>query len=117
MILSMPELVPFRVVESRDPDGTLRIALIRELDLAVASQLGLRLDQLVGEGTRVRIDLAQLEFIDSTGITALLLAVRNGCDDGVPLVEINSELPDAVQKVIDLRGVGPALWPANGSPR
>jgi anti-anti-sigma factor len=65
------------------------MALVGAFDLAVADRLSARLDQLAADRTRVRIDLGRVQFIDSSGIRALVLAVRNGRQDGVALVEIN----------------------------
>jgi anti-anti-sigma factor len=53
--------------ERFNDDGALRLALGGELDLAVIDTLHERLVALKRENCRVRIDLAQLEFIDSTG--------------------------------------------------
>src|SRR5581483_12016961 len=46
------------LVESCDADGILRIAMVGELDLAVAVQLSSRLDQLMRDGTPARLDLS-----------------------------------------------------------
>ncbi len=57
-----------------------------ELDLAVADQLSARFEQLSGDGIPVRLDLCRLNFIDRSGIRALLKAVRGGCRNGVDLL-------------------------------
>ena len=111
----MSALVPFRVVESRDPDGVLRIALIGELDLAVADRLSARLEQLTSDGTPVRLDLSRLEFIDGSGIRTLLQAMHDGSRNSERLVEVDRTIGDHVQAVIDLTGVAPTLWPTGAS--
>lgn len=110
----MSELIPFQAMESRDTDGTVRMTLVGELDLAVANRLSARLEQLSRDRTRVRLDLSRLEFIDSTGIRTLVCATQNGCYDGGPLVEVDRDMPRVVRKVIDLIGVAPLLWPERG---
>lgn len=82
----MSELVPFQVIESHDADGCVRLALVGELDLAVADHLSARFDQLSKDAIRVRVDLSRLEFIDSSGIRTLVHAAQNGCYGGRPLV-------------------------------
>ena len=48
-----------------------------ELDVATAPLLQDLLDQLVAEGARrVSVDLAETSFVDSTGLGALLAALR-----------------------------------------
>ena len=113
----MSALVPFRAGESRDIDGVLRVALIGELDLAVADQLSARLEQLSSDRIPVRLDLSQLEFIDSSGIRTLLKAMQGGCRNGDRLVEVDRMLGHQVQTVIDLAGVAPILWPTSQSVR
>jgi anti-anti-sigma factor len=117
MMTSVSGLVPFRVVESRDPDGVLRIALIGELDLAVADQLSVRLEQLSGDGIPVRVDLSRLAFIDSSGIRTLLKAMQDGRRNGSRLVEVDRMIGHQVQTVVEIAGVAPILWPTNESVR
>jgi anti-anti-sigma factor len=109
----LSKLAPFRVVEGRDTDGVLRIALIGELDLAVADQLSARLEQLSRDGVPARLDLSRLEFMDSSGIRTLLKAMLDGSRDGDRLVEVDRMLGHQVQTVIDLAGVAPILWPTS----
>jgi len=109
------ENVPLRVLESRDPDGALRVALEGELDLAVADRLAVRLEQLRRDWIPVRLDLSRLEFTDSSGIRVLVEATKNGSEDGRRLLEICPEVTPGVLKVIDLVGVGPVLRPAPDS--
>jgi anti-anti-sigma factor len=112
--------VPFRVVESRDPDGRLRIALTGELDLAVADRFSARLAQLSSDRVDVRLDLSGLVFVDSSGIRAMIEAVQRGRQYGdqlvLVLVEAIPEVTRTVLATLDLVGVGPVLWPTNDSP-
>ncbi|HMC37782.1 MAG TPA: STAS domain-containing protein [Actinomycetota bacterium] len=66
----------FRV--ERDFDGC-RYRLIGELDLAVSEELLTVLSPSMEAGGDIRLDVAQLEFIDSSGLRALLkLCARLG---------------------------------------
>ena len=101
----------FRVDESHDRDGVARLELVGELDLAVGEQLLTRLRPLLARGTRVRIDLSRLEFIDSRGMYALIRAVVLGRQAGQQLVEIDRKLSANVRDTLELAGVARMLWP------
>ncbi|MGH2882920.1 MAG: STAS domain-containing protein, partial [Solirubrobacteraceae bacterium] len=105
--------VPFRIEDSVDSDGMLRLRLIGELDLAAAGGLSVRLERLIDDGGAVRLDLAGLDFIDSTGIHTLVRAVEAGRAGGGELFEVDRKLSDQVQRVVDLVGVGQYFWPAD----
>jgi anti-sigma B factor antagonist len=101
-------------VETRDPDGVLRLRPVGELDLAVAEDFAARLAEVVRDRLQVRLDLAQLEFIDSTGIAALLRGLRDGCVDGCRLIEVERDVAPQVRRLIDLVGIARVLWPEDG---
>ena len=100
----------FRMKEIRDGNGGCCLALIGELDLAVADQFSARLRDLAGDGVVVRLDLAGLEFIDSSGIRELLAAISAARRDGRRL-EIGSDLTSQVRRLFELVGAGPYVWP------
>lgn len=64
-------LVVHHVVE---PDS-IRLALHGELDLSNAKTLELSLAEAFASGKKVVIDLGELEFLDSTGISLLVMAL------------------------------------------
>jgi anti-anti-sigma factor len=105
------------VLESRDEDGVLRIALQGQLDLVRADELSLHMRQLRRERRRVRLDLSGLDFIDSSGIRMLVVAVRDGRWQGDRLLEVTPEVRPNVQRVIEMLGLGPFLWPMSRSTR
>jgi anti-sigma B factor antagonist len=97
----------FRVEVRRD-DGAAVIAVSGELDLASGPELEAELDQLRGPDTRlVVIDLRQLAFMDSTGLSILVRAHQRlageGCEVG--LVKGSQQ----VQRLLDLTGVAERL--------
>ena len=100
----------FHIEQSTDASGTIRLQLHGELDLAVAPALTARLAELKAAHARVRLDLSQLEFMDSTGLGTVLTAVLDARRDGW-LLEIEPALARAVQRIIEVSGVSPYLWP------
>lgn len=106
-------LPQFSIKERRDGDGVLRLTVRGELDLTVAAQLEERLGGLRREGTRVRLDLSELEFIDSSGIRVVTLAALDARRDGWDL-EVVRELPPTVRRPFELLGMQAALWPDGG---
>jgi anti-anti-sigma factor len=66
------------VVQQTSEGERLRIALQGEMDLANAESAASILSAALDSGKRVLVDLAKLEFLDSTGIALLVEAMRNG---------------------------------------
>ncbi len=89
-------------------DGRLEYALSGDLDLASADALAERL-VLLAELTPgdVYVDLADLEFLGSTGIRALLTVHADLAADGRRLVLRNT--PDMPLRALDLTGVSETL--------
>ena len=66
------EIPAFDLVASRT-DGATLIRVIGELDLSTAPRLREMLVELAGNGTvDVTLDLAEMSFIDSTGVSVLV---------------------------------------------
>ncbi|HKR98734.1 MAG TPA: STAS domain-containing protein [Candidatus Dormibacteraeota bacterium] len=101
----------FEMHWDHDADGVLRLSLIGELDLAAAPALQERLRSLKDEGAAVRLDLSRLEFADSSGLRTLISSAEAAQRDGWQLEVDRSVLPQ-VQRVIDLIGASPYLWPS-----
>lgn len=78
-----------------------RIALTGEMDLANVESAASTLREALGGGREVLVDLAKLEFIDSTGVAMLVVAMREG---GERLSFLPSE-HDAVSRVLSLTGL------------
>jgi anti-anti-sigma factor len=86
------------------------LSLVGELDLAATSGLELRLHSLKDERVAVRLDLSRLEFADSSGLHVLIRSAETAHRDGWRLELDRTVLPQ-VQRVIDLVGAAPYLWP------
>ena len=105
--LSMLELS-----ERQDADGAVRLTLIGELDLSVTDRLRGRLDQLGRSQQRVRLDLSQLDFIDCSGLRAILNALADARGKQRAL-EVDRRVSPNVSRVISLVHIASDLWPAD----
>ena len=61
-------------LSSREGDGRAVVVLRGELDIAEAASVAAALKAVAARGRELIVDLAGLEFIDCSGLTALLLA-------------------------------------------
>lgn len=89
------------VVQQTTEGDRLRITLQGELDLANAECAASVLSEALRSGKRVVVDLAKLEFLDSTGIALLVEAIGDG---GERLSFLPSESA-AVQRLLSLTGL------------
>jgi anti-sigma B factor antagonist len=95
-------------VEQRDERGATLLAVSGELDLAASPTLEDRLDQVFG-GTvsQLVIDLRQLEFIDSTGLSVLVKAHQRAEDAGCRFGLVNGG--SQVRRLLSLTGIAERL--------
>jgi anti-sigma B factor antagonist len=103
----------FEIRESVDGDGAVRVTLIGELDIAVADAVEQRLRQYREDGRPARLDLSQLDFIDSSGVQAVVLGLRRARRDGHAL-EVDRHVSPSVERLIEMMGIGAQLWPGAG---
>jgi anti-anti-sigma factor len=106
----MSDVTGFDIEESTDANGVVHVQLIGELDLAVVETLAARLQDLKAQQSVVQLDLSELSFMDSTGLGAVLTALLEARRDGWQL-EVSPSLRGPVQRIIDIAGAGPYLWP------
>ena len=104
----------FEIREGADADGVVRLALIGELDIAVADRVEERFRQLLKEGGHVRLDLSELEFIDSSGVRAIVLGVKHARQSGSEL-EVDRRISPTVERMIEIMGIGSHLWPGDST--
>jgi anti-anti-sigma factor len=105
-----PDIVPpkFELV-AREEGGSLAVALLGELDMAATFKLEAELERLFArhEFRRLVFDLADLKFVDSAGLGALL-AIRDRTQDlGIEFILANPS--DPVQRILALSGTGDVL--------
>lgn len=80
------------------------VRLTGELDVATAPQLSGELLGLIERGIRsVTVDLAKLEFIDSTGLSVLVSSLKRLRENGGDLT-VRSPSPSA-KKVFEITGL------------
>jgi anti-anti-sigma factor len=101
-----PPPTEFAVAE-REDGGTLTLRPAGELDIATAPRLEQALMDGRTPGDRVVLDLADLEFIDSTGLRVLIRAVEAARRGGWELSLRPG--PPAVHRVFEIAGVLDAL--------
>ena len=86
-----------------DELGTV-VAATGEVDVSCASELRDAIDAaLAGEATSLIIDLAEVPYIDSTGIGVLVGAAHRGADAGKAVRVANPQRN--VRRVLDMLGV------------
>jgi anti-sigma B factor antagonist len=85
-------------------DGAAMVCLAGELDIATAPRLRQELLWLVNSGVRaVTVDLARLTFIDSSGLSVLVMAMKRFREAGGDL-ELRSPNP-ATQHIFEVTGL------------
>jgi len=108
--------IVFHMHQDYDADGVLRLSLIGELDIAATPGLQERLRSLNEEGATVRLDLSRLRFADSSGLLTLISSAEAAQRDGWKL-EVDRRVLPHVQRVIELVGASPYLWPSGDTGR
>ena len=82
-------------------DGRVRVVVASEFDLAVEEPfVALVAEQLAASDGRLLVDLGAVEFIDSSGVRALL-RVHLDHPDRVELVDV----PEPVRRVLTIAGL------------
>jgi anti-sigma B factor antagonist len=97
----------FAVEEDREPDGVVTLRPAGELDIATADRLERALLEGRRDGDRVVLDLGALEFMDSTGLRAIVHAVE-AARRGRWELRLR-EGPPAIRRVFEIAGVLGAL--------
>jgi anti-sigma B factor antagonist len=93
-------------------EGVTVLEVIGEVDLSNADQLrDAAIAALTPFGGTLRIDLAEVTFIDSTGLGALI-AVYNYAGDQHRVLIQNPRRN--VQRILEITGLGEVLWPRPG---
>lgn len=96
----MQDDVSLQIEETRE-DAWIRLALRGELDIATARRLRARVRQLKETGSHVRLDLSQLQFIDSSGAHVLAEALVESRDNHWRF-EVEPRTSHQVRRFIDL---------------
>ncbi|MBV1851242.1 STAS domain-containing protein [Catellatospora tritici] len=97
-------LFSVRTVDSADL-RTVKVA--GECDMSASDELTAVLVDAVASFRRVEVDLAAVEFLDSTGINALVTAYHRACANGSTIYV--TQAVGMVATVLDLTGVAQLL--------
>jgi anti-sigma B factor antagonist len=97
-------MVPGLKVESKEDGETYVLALAGELSLAEAEDLERRLEEAMSNGpSTVVVDLAGVEFIDSTGLSVLVRAQQQASERSITLGVVNP--PPQATRLLSLTGL------------
>lgn len=107
------EYTLFEMRQDQAADGEVRLSLLGELDLVGVERFEARLHDLRATGAAVRLDLSRLEFIDSSGLRALITGTQAARRERWRL-EFDRRLLPPVERVIELIGASRYLWPSGG---
>ena len=95
-------------VEVQSKDQATVIAVSGELDLASSPALQEELDRVsASDATLLIIDLRELDFMDSTGLSVLVRAHQRAEEQGRRLAMVKG--PQQVQRLLSLTGVADRL--------
>jgi anti-sigma B factor antagonist len=90
-------------IDRRQEAGVAVIDVDGDLDMATVDRVGAALGDALDAGTPLVVDLADVTFIDSTGMRAMIEARRRSRELGVPMVCV---CPDraAVWRLLEMTG-------------
>jgi anti-anti-sigma factor len=100
-------------VTSEIRDGTRVIGVRGELDLSTHEQLRKALSKATKGDEAIVMDLSECEFMDSTGVRAILIGMRDAGDQG--RFAIAGPTPQ-VQRILEMTGLGKAVAVHAGLP-
>ena len=99
-------------VDVRNEGAASVLALSGELDLSSSPQLEQELDRALQEGTsQLIVDLRELEFMDSTGLSVLVKAHQRVQEAGVQFAVVKGSAQ--VQRLLSLTGVADRITVAD----
>jgi anti-anti-sigma factor len=94
----------FRISEAQLDGGCRELRVEGELDLVVVGQLQARLEKAIDDEVEVLIRLDRCDFIDSTGIAAILIAHKELTRKGRRLAICDPSAP--VARTLEITGLG-----------
>ncbi len=92
---------PFQV-RVQKMDGETVVIASGELDLATTGELRSCLTELRGGGGPIRLDMTDVEFMDSSGLHTLIRATEDFAADGSRFMIVPSEPVRRVLELVDL---------------
>lgn len=95
-------------VEWRQMDGFVELRLKGEIDLSNVTELSRQIEEARTAAKRIVIDLALLEFIDSSGLSALIDATESARLNGHVLTLRHGEKSE-VRRIFEITGLDKTL--------
>jgi anti-sigma B factor antagonist len=92
-------------ISTAEHDSWLVVALHGELDLATAPELEELLLARLDDGVAVTLDLRSLEFMDSSGVRALVTAHARAGLKGTTLRIVRPAADSIVERIITISGI------------
>lgn len=99
---------PFAVVVHKARDHEVRVSVQGELDLVSASELEETLKRELLASNDVLLDLSDMDFIDSTGLHAIVESVRTAKAVGRKL-KLSADLPAHARRLMEIVGLLPFI--------
>jgi|SRR3954447_24284014 anti-sigma B factor antagonist len=110
------EQPPF-AIEVAEQSGRTVLTLKGELDLATVGELEDALNSRLGDGKQVVVDLRSLEFMDSSGVRALVSGHKAAQDGAAGLTIVRAPRGTEVDRVIEVSGIATALGMVDQPPQ
>ena len=110
------EQPPF-AIEITEQAGRTILNLSGELDIATVGELEDALTQRLEAGEDLVVDLRSLEFMDSSGVRALVAGHQEAQSGGGSLVIVRALRGTEVDRVIDVSGIATALGMVDEPPQ
>ena len=107
MEATSPPGAPLSIERHKLENGGTQLALVGELDLATLHMLEEELERIEPTEKEVVLDLRRLQFVDSSGLHALLRADRRLSEAGAQLTIVRG--PRAVERLFRLTGLDTRL--------
>ena len=102
-----PETTAEFSIGAEQLDGGTVVRVTGELDLSTHDRLGDELTSIAAGGGAIVVDLSACDFIDSSGIRALLIG-RQAAEDNGGTLSLAAAKPQVV-RILDVTGVASAL--------
>jgi anti-sigma B factor antagonist len=102
------EPAPFAVTVSTMADHEVRVSVEGELDLVSAPELEETLKRQLLASNDVLLDLSSMDFIDSTGLHAIVESVRTAKAVGRKL-KLSADLPQHARRLMEIVGLLPFI--------
>jgi anti-sigma B factor antagonist len=102
------EPAPFAVIVAPLGDHEVRVSVEGELDLVSAAELEENLRRELLAGNDVLLDLSEMDFIDSTGLHAIVESVRTAKAVGRKL-KLSADLPQHARRLMEIVGLLPFI--------